>query len=198
MRYYFEGAEILAPFTIMSNEPMFDIDTVSLKKLRATQNAQRWELSFEVLNADNPTDLLLSSLVNSDQVSTMIMPQFKEVYDATTCSNSPRVLTAASAGAGTIVVDKASASGLLPKGSFVKFSNHDKLYILTENLNMSSGTTRAKIYPALTRSVGINTSLNFLENCEISYFRDISDLKGITFSDGILSNIGTVNLVEAL
>jgi len=63
---------------------------------------------------------------------------------------------------------------------------------------MSSGTTRAKIYPALVRNVGVNTSLNFLENCEISYFRDISDLKGITFSDGILSNIGTVNLVEAL
>ena len=55
MKYYYEGYEILAPLTIASNEPMFDSDTVSLRKQRASQSAQRWELSFGIL-----TTLLLT------------------------------------------------------------------------------------------------------------------------------------------
>ena len=47
--YYYNGAQILAPFTITSNEPMFDMTTISLKTQRASQGAQRWELSFDII-----------------------------------------------------------------------------------------------------------------------------------------------------
>ena len=43
MAYYYKGAKILAPLTIKSNEPIYDTDTISLAKQRASQGAQRWE-----------------------------------------------------------------------------------------------------------------------------------------------------------
>jgi hypothetical protein len=79
MKYYYEGYEILAPLTITSNEPMFDVDTVSLRKQRASQNAQRWELSFDILTK-NPADALLS-IVGFDIAKTMTMPQLNDVND---------------------------------------------------------------------------------------------------------------------
>jgi hypothetical protein len=79
MKYYYEGYEILAPLTITSNEPMFDSDTVSLRKQRASQNAQRWELSFGILTK-NPADALLS-IVDFDIAKTMTMPQLNDVND---------------------------------------------------------------------------------------------------------------------
>lgn len=199
MKYYFEGAEILAPFTIVSNEPMFEVDTVSLKKQRTTQDAQRWEMSFQVINADNPTDLLLSTLVDFDQTSTMIMPQLKAVYEATTANNNPITVGDKASGLNSIVLDHTHTTGLLPKGSFVKFSNHDKVYVITANVDLDSNVNvTASIYPSLVAAVPNGSYMQILDNCVITYFRDISDLRGITFSDGILSDLGTVNIVEAL
>ena len=199
MKYYFEDAEILAPFTISSNEPMFDVDTVSLKKQRTSQNAQRWELSFRILNADNPAELMLSSLIDFDETKTMIMPQLKAVYEATTCTANPVVHTTVASGSSTVVLNYTSSSGIIPKGSFIKFSNHDKVYVVKSNINMDSqSNVSAQIFPALVTQVNSGDTLQILDDCVFTYFRDINDLRGLTFSDGILSDLGTINLVEAL
>jgi len=199
MKYYFEGAEILAPFTISSNEPMFDVDTVSLKKQRTSQNAQRWELSFRILNADNPAELMLSSLIDFDETKTMIMPQLKAVYEATTCTANPVVHTTAASGSSTVVLTYTSSSGIIPKGSFIKFSNHDKVYVVKSNINMDlQSNVSAQIFPALVTQVNSEDTLQILDDCVFTYFRDVNDLRGLTFSDGILSDLGTINLVEAL
>jgi hypothetical protein len=185
--YYFNGAQILAPFTITSNEPMFEVDTVSLKKQRASQDAQRWELSFSVVNVDNPADLLLSSLFNFDQSSTMVMPQLKDVFEATTCTIDPTTVGDKAAGQNSVLLDRTLSFGLVPKGSFVKFSNHDKIYILTADVNMTSNSdVTAAFYPSLVAAVTEDSFMNILSSCVITYFRDISDLRGITFSDGIM------------
>ena len=199
MKYYFEGAEILTPFTIASNEPIFEVDTISLKKQRSSQNAQRWELSFSVINADNPTDLLLASLVDFDQATTMIMPQLKDVYEATTCNNNPTTVGNKASGLNSVVLDHTLTTGLIPKGSFIKFSNHDKVYVVTADINMDNNSdVTGSFYPPLVTSVPEDSFMQILDSCVITYFRDISDLRGITFSDGILSNPGTVNIIEAL
>jgi hypothetical protein len=77
MKYYYEGYEILAPLTIASNEPMFDVDTISLQKQRSSQGVQRWELSFGILT-DSPANAL-ASIVNFDIEQTMPMPQLNDV-----------------------------------------------------------------------------------------------------------------------
>lgn len=199
MNYYFEGAAILAPFSITSNEPMFDVDTISLKKQRATQNAQRWELSFNVINDSNPADLFVNTMINFDQVSTMIMPQFKAVYDATTASGNPTVAITGNSNASSVVLDSVAVEGIIPKGSFVRFSNHDKIYLVTAKVDLYGTEDKAvSLYPNLKASVTVGTSMLLLKDCLFSYYRDISNVQGITFSDGVLSGLGTINLIEAL
>ena len=74
--YYYNGAQILAPFSIYSNEPHFDMTTISLKTQRASQSHQRWELSFNTtLEESNQVDMLLAAIDEIDTTATMTMPQ---------------------------------------------------------------------------------------------------------------------------
>ena len=163
MKYYFEGYEIVAPLTITSNEPMFDADTVSLRKQRAAQNAQRWELSFNIVTT-TPADALLS-IVDFDTAQTMTMPQLKEVNDRLSTVN-------------------------YPKGAFVTGSNN-KVYMIKSD---ASSVVDSNLYPTPPSGLTYST----VANATIRYYRDVSNLRGITFSDGILADPGTINIIEAL
>jgi hypothetical protein len=103
MKYYYEGYEILAPLTITSNEPMFDVDTVSLRKQRASQNAQRWELSFDILTK-NPADALLS-IVGFDIAKTMTMPQLNDVNDRLAGGSASTITYTVTASGGKYYID---------------------------------------------------------------------------------------------
>jgi hypothetical protein len=198
--YYYQGAEILAPLTIASNEPHFDMTTVSLKTQRASQDHQRWELSFNVLSdQDKAAELFLSTIVNFDTADTMIMPQLVKEGNNNSLSNTTVGSTTA-AGASSIEIDNNSnVTGSLLKGSFIKFANHSKVYITTNNLSLAGTNNQTlNFYPNLISAVPNLTALNTGNNCVISYFKSIDNQMGITYTDGILSNIGTVNLIEAL
>ena len=198
--YYFDSAEILAPFTVRSNEPMFDVDTVSLKKQRASQNVQRWELSFNILTTkETEVDSLVNTVQNMDVTSTMIMPQLPSVANLTTITSNPTLLVAADAGSTTIYANHNSADGLLPKGSFIKFNNSNKIYITTNDANFNQNfAVSIGVYPKLR--VGLTTSNTILANSSaiLTYYRSIDNVQGITFTDGILSNPGTIDLIEAV
>ena len=163
MKYYFEGYEIVAPLSIASNEPMFDADTISLKKQRSSQGAQRWELSFNIVTT-TPADALLT-IVDFDTVQNMTMPQLKEVNDRLSTVN-------------------------YPKGAFVTGSNN-KVYMIKSD---ASSVVDSNLYPTPPSGLTYST----VANATIRYYRDISDLRGITFSDGILADPGTINIIEAL
>jgi len=198
--YYFDGAEILAPFTVRSNEPMFDVDTVSLKKQRASQNVQRWELSFNILTTkDTEIESLVNTVQNMDVTSTMIMPQLPAVSKSTTITANPTLQTVAAAGASSIFADHTSANGLLPKGSFIKFNNSNKIYITTNDANFNqSSAVSIGIYPKLRTSLTTSNSILCGSSAILTYYRSIDNIQGITFTDGILSNPGTIDLIEAV
>jgi hypothetical protein len=200
--YYYQGAPIVAPFTIVSNEPMFDAETVSLKKQRATQGAQRWEMSFTTVPTETAVGgSFVDSLKDFHLPDSMVMPQLKQVLESYTFSGSVNTLNSSAAGDITVDLNNTSGgqSGIIPKGYFVKFANHDKVYVVTEDVNLSGSTNRAmKIYPALTESVGSNVNLKVENNCTFVFFRSIDSQRGITFSDGILATSGTINLEEAI
>jgi len=197
--YYYNGAQILAPFSIISNSPVYESDTVSLKKLRSSQGHQRWELSFECIANDNLADLFIDSIKDLDTADSMIMPQFKEVEDLCTLSGTATVTSTTAVNASSVTITNTSINGVLKKGSFVKFSNHSKVYTLTADLNMSlSGNQSVLIFPKLVKEVPANSTMNYGSNCVISYFKEITDLKGMSFADGILADMGSINLTEAL
>ena len=276
MKYYYEGYEILAPLTITSNEPVFDADTISLRKQRATQNAQRWELSFSVTTLSPAS--LLTSITDFDTAKTMTMPQLNDVNKAISThvpitvnytvtysggkyaidgSQNPtlnfargntyvfdlsnnslgshplRFATAANGSGGssysvgvstvgtqgqagasiTIVVASdapntlyyyctnhsnmgnsisvANGTGIAyPKGAFVTGSNN-KIYMIKSN---ATSVASSNLYPTPPSGLTYSTPAN----ATIRYYRDVSDIRGITFTDGLLANSGTINIIEAL
>lgn len=221
--YYYKDLKILAPFSIVSNEPHFDIQTVSLKTGRVSQGHQRWELSFAVQPEGSETNNLFVDMLVSGQNSpdTMIMPQFAVISEtyATYPKEDPSIeLTfdgssdsyvfgtagalqvgiAAEYGDSTVTLDSSSARGKLMKGTFIKFSEGDKVYIVTSETDLSGSTAVVPIYPSLRRDLSTSATLQYGDDCIFSYYRDIGNSTGITFEDGVLANPGQITLYEAL
>ena len=194
MAYYYKGAKILAPLTIRSNEPIYEVDTVSLSKQRASQGAQRWEVSFKtVTSADTEADMLVGTITNLTASTTITMPQIPSVVAGNTAGISLVISSVASAGASTVTIVN---DGIIKKGSFIKFSNHDKIYMVTEDV--SSGTVNVPIYPSLRSAVAITDTFQTGSYAVLSYYRNIDNLTGLTFSDGLISNAGSISLTEAI
>jgi hypothetical protein len=194
MAYYFKGARILAPYTISSNEPVYEVDTVSLSIQRASQGAQRWEITFTTIATGNEeADLMLGMVLGLDSAETMVMPQLPSVSKKNTAGPNLPIASSASAGVSSVRVNN---DGVLSKGSFVKLTNHDKLYMVTADVE--AGTVDVPIYPKLRKSVDTSHGLLTGSSAVITYYRNIDNIKGITFQDGILSNAGTITLVEAI
>jgi len=195
--YQFEGQDIVAPFIIKSNEPMLDADSVTLKVRRVKQGAQRWELEFGVTMTD-ASSFLADTVSNFDSTVTMEMPQLNirgETLSQGTSTSQATVSGSHNGGDNTVAL--AGLNGTINKGRFVKFNNHDKIYLVT---NFSSNTIT--IYPSLRTSVAGSTKLHYrdsnADSITFTAYRDISNVQGITFIDGVLSEAGNINLIEAL
>ena len=199
--YYYNGSQIVTPFSVYSNEPQFDMTTVSLKTQRASQGHQRWELNFGLVGtADTEVDLLLGAITDMETSSTMIMPQLPSVDAAnTTTSEVIELTTSVAAGDTSALCDVTFTDGFLPKGTFFKFSTHDKIYITTSDLNLSLGTDQTlNFYPAARIAVNSTEQIRTGSQAILTYYRSIDNQQGITFTDGILTSIGAVTLVEAI
>jgi hypothetical protein len=199
--YYYKNSQILAPVSIVSNEPMFDMTTVSLKTRRASQGHQRWELSFNIQPTDNNIEEALLSGLDNLNSENMIMPQMPSVLERFSFTGAASVSQTSSANTSTVLIDDiVTNSGIIPKGYFVKFSSSDKLYILTADatFNANGGTTSVQIYPKLTQDVNSNDVMLTGNSVLFSYYKDINNQTGITFTDGVLANPGTITLLEAI
>jgi hypothetical protein len=199
--YYYKGSPIAAPLTITSNEPMFDGDTISLRKLRATQGAQRWEMSFTTVpQGEDIGRHFVEAVHDYHKPDSMVMPQFKEVLRRDTLKGPMFTLSQAEKGDKTFKINNDNRnSGTYPQGSFFKFYNHDKVYLNVNDIDLNGDTNRtAEIYPPLVRTVPPNTLVKVWDDCNFVFFKNIDNQRGISFSDGILTNVGTINLEEAI
>jgi hypothetical protein len=197
--YYFEGSPIVAPLTIRSNEPVFVADTISLKQQRASQGAQRWELDFQIQTKDIEEDYFVTMVTGIEEAKSMVMPQLLAVDKKITVTNNGVPSTTA-AGANTVNINF-NQTGFLPKGSFIQFSNHNKIYMTTTNVNTITAAVAVPIYPSLRLAVNtINQVYHPKSGIKPSfqYFRSLDTLQGITYEDGVLVNPGTIKLIEAL
>ena len=62
------------------------------------------------------------------------------------------------------------------------------------------GTADRPIYPKLRSLIANDTELLYKDSDNITFnaYRDVDNTQGITYADGILSDLGTINLIEAL
>jgi len=93
-----------APLKVISNQPAFVSDAVSLKRVAVSQNVQRWEIetNLEVTNSSGAS-IAHSILMGYTGVFYVRMPQ---VYrpDAMRTQGSSFTVSAASAGASTVSI----------------------------------------------------------------------------------------------
>ena len=214
--YYFNGDPIATPFTITSNEPTFDADTLSMSKRRASQGAQRWEMSFNIITKDNAAEQFMSSISKStgtgfNSVGTMKMPQI--VTESPGIPNAGQNIrfdatSTISAYATSVTIASGStsmASGFLRRGYFFQFYGYPKIYVVTSDVDFSQNNPTLNFYPRLRQAITLSGSTgdilwdrNGVFPPMFSYWRDISNTRGITFTDGVLSSPGTINLIEAV
>lgn len=87
-------------------------------------------------------------------------------------------------GIGSSLVKGNGGSGTLKKGDLIKFSNHNKIYMLTQDINMdSSSEDFINFYPPLTTAVTNSTTVTY-ENVPITVYQDSDNIKFVTQSDG--------------
>lgn len=199
--YYFEGSPIVAPFTITTNEPYFASDTISLSQQRASQGAQRWELKFGIQTRGGEADLLVGLATGVATPKTMIMPQLLEVDRLSTVTVQGVTSGASTAGASSVTMTFSGQVGrILRKGTFIQFTNHSKVYMVTADVTTVNGMS-VPIYPTLR--VNVPSSSGVLHNLSptrttLTYYRSVDTLTGVTYEDGVLVNPGTINLIEAI
>ena len=87
------------------------------------------------------------------------------------------------AGSSKVGVDTV-ATGTLKKGDLIKFSNHSKVYMLTEDVDMDgSSVNTLDIYPPLQTTVTASHTVTY-DNVPLTVFSDKDQIKYVTSLDG--------------
>jgi len=185
-------ARFAAPMAVRSNQPIYLSDTLSLKRSVTRRSAQRWEIESNLEPLSSTSNDLFTLFVTKghDSAITVLMPQPIGVIQRR---------TAATATTGAVNVWATSATltmtGFLPKGSFVKFASHNKIYMTTTD---RTGSGAVSFYPNLQVQVSAGSAVSIANNVLGTFLLDIDSLRGMAYTDGILMDNGTVKLVERL
>jgi hypothetical protein len=183
MSYTFQGARIIAPVSFETDEILFVNNTLSVRQERVSLFGQRWRVTFEVAPSTN-ANILVHMLPRLTSTFEFNVPQ----PDNPSLNQSLTSTTTAQATAGT----NGFQSGVtIPTGRFIRFATHDKVYMV---LSSAAGVTT--VYPGLEDTMPSGTSFNYGTNVNMRVFYDESQVRGITFENGRLSNPGTITLVE--
>jgi hypothetical protein len=186
-------AQFVTPMTMRSNRPVFSSDTLSLKRQVAVQGAQRWELTTMLMPLSHTAEELFVNLTVSGHsgIVNIITPQNYGVIQRRT-SNSAGATATGSRHSSTI--DVKNNIGLIPKGTFIQFSGHSKVYMTTSDLN-GSGTVG--VFPSLRAAVD-NEVMKHRDDVIMPCKLETSTVVGMAYTDGILMDNGTITLLENL
>lgn len=192
----YENGEIIAqfvvPLTVKSNVPVFASDSLSLKRDVTRRSAQRWEIEtkLEPLTG-GAQDLFVHMVTNGSWTNiSVVMPQNIGVIKRRTSKSSPT----ASGTSGATTVAVLNNVGIIPKGTFIRFGNHSKIYMATSELN---GEGNINIFPALRLGL-TDTSFTHRDDVLMSCKYDTDVVQGMMFEDGILMDNGTIKLIESV
>lgn len=169
----------------------FGGDALSLVRSFQKTAAQRWRISAGVEPLTHYANELYVHLVTkgSSTPFEITTPQNYGVIASRTSTSN--VLASGALHASTVTLT--GVNGLIPAGTMIKFSNHKKVYMITENTTGGS----AKIYPTLRKEV-VNSKMFYRDDVQMSVYYGTDFVKGMVYTDGILMNIGSIDLIEAL
>jgi hypothetical protein len=128
-----------------------------------------------------------------------------------------RKMTATGTGKGTAIANASTTAllpnisdvsisgitGLIPKGTFIRFSNHTKVYMVAANATgLGATAVTLQIYPKLRVAVDAAatppTTFTYKDDVLLNCVYDTDNIIGMLYSDGIMMDMGSVRLVEKL
>ena len=174
----------VTPLSIINNQPAYAQDSINLRRKASLQGVQRWELVANLAPTNDSAVNLINSVVNNIvNVFTVRMPQVYGLNISTTSAYA----AFASRGQSNITT---TTTSLVP-GEFINFGILPKAYLV-----VASNGYSATIVPPLLSDVPEGTQLRRGGDCTLAV-RYNSDLQsGIKYTDGVLSDQGSVHLLE--
>jgi len=194
-------AKFAAPLAVRSNHPVFATDTLSLSRLISRRTAQRWEIDTRIEPLSYSAQDLFVHMVSKGYSTpfTILTPQNYGASQArTSVSASVTTVGSAALDANYVTLTTNSNTGKIPKGTFIKFGNHTKIYMTTADVDNSTVGTLMYIYPSLRVLVPTGTSITFKNDVQMLCYYDLDTISGMSYSDGILMDVGQIKLVEAV
>lgn len=187
-------AEFVAPLDFISNQPVFAGDALSLKRQTAISPAQRWELECKLMPKSwDASELFVYFMTKGrHQKMEIRVPQNTGVFKTRTSTSTAHRCTAA---AGATSLPMSGWTGYAPAGTFIRFDNDTKVYMLTSALE--SGAVSASIYPRLRKAVSSATFYH-RDDVAMDVWLDTDNARGMKYTDGILMDLGVLKFVEAL
>jgi hypothetical protein len=196
-------APFSVPMTVKSNQPVFVSDTVSLKRRVDRRPAHRWEISSKIA-PDPKGNVFMTELITKGLWSTftVLWPQSIGAAKARNCSSVPAVTNGVS-GATTVTVTNvvktnSAISVAIPRGTYIKFSNHNKVYMLTQDVPAIGNTpTAINVFPTLRANVGSGVTIKYADDIEVQMYLETDTTIGMVYEDGLLMDPGQMKFVEA-
>jgi hypothetical protein len=186
-------AKFTAPLTVRSNQPVFVSDALSLRRFVSQRSAQRWEIETGVEPLSFNAQDLMVSLVTKGPSETVqvLMPQNYGVKQKRIQSGD--LMVGATAAASSTSFTITGFTGFVPKGTYIRFSNHSKVYMTTTDRSNSGSIG---IYPPLRLGIDVVTTVKSMDDVLMNCLYDTDVVRGMTYTDGILMDVGTIRFVE--
>ena len=154
---YFESAEIQSSNTTRISESM------SRKVYRKNVGGQHWMMTLESKNLTRAEKAELFAFLAKQQGSFDSFTIVPPLYGSTRSTNAidtPTVTEDYAAGVTSIRAQ--GGGGSLLAGDFIKFSNHDKVYMLTQDVNQDlSSEDYFEITPPLHKAIDNTTTITY-------------------------------------
>jgi len=154
---YFESAEITSNTTTRTSM------TIGNRMIRRQIGGQYWTLKLTSIKLDqDEMSQLYAFLIKQEgsYESFSFVPPIHGSTRGTSVSGTPLVLNTYAAGLTSIRANQ--GSGTLKTGDFIKFSNHDKVYMLTADVNQdASSEDTFQFFPPLATSIDNTTTIQY-------------------------------------
>jgi hypothetical protein len=184
-------ARFAAPISVVSNQPVFVSDTLSLKRRGSKRNAQRWEIETRVMPMRDDANTLMSHLILNGPTEPhyIRMPQNYGVIMQRIESTSEAHATGAKY---SDVLTISNSNGFIPKGTFISFE-FGKVYMTCSD---RQGNGAVQIYPPLRAAVSSADAFHYMDDVILWAWVDTTVVRGMSYTDGVLMDPGVLKFVE--
>ena len=185
----------IAPLTIESKKISLISETMGMVRRGTYSDNQRWEVTCG-MRPNNDADMFAQQVVAGFSDSFHIrMPQLMSKKKIV--SNIVFSADKAYSGGAPSVGLTGGGGVNLPVGHFIKFSGHDKVYMVTAS-SYSNGLNIVRLMPKLRKAIVAGEEITYGANVTMRVLYGDNAPTAISYTDGILSRYDSLQFVEAL